>query len=113
MRGDVVAAEAAVAVDPPRLRGDDVRRVARDEVERLAVNRLEEAALPALDVVESVQRGVELRVRERARIDVDRDHLAVVTRGDERVDPAAGPDVECAAAALPRRQHVAVRAVSV
>ena len=61
----------------------------------------------ALDVVEAVQRGVQLRVRERARIDVDRDDLAVAPRGEQRVDAAAGADVERAPAALPHGQHVA------
>ena len=85
----------------------DVRRVARDQVVLLVTRRLEEAAVPALDVVEPVERGVQLGVRERARVDVDGDDVAVVPRGEERVDAAAGADVERTLAALARREHVA------
>ena len=106
-RGQIVAAQAAVAIGPAPFRRDDVRRVARDQVERLAHDRLEEASDAALDVVEAVQRGVQLRVCERARIDVDRDHLAVAPRGEKRMDAAAGADVERAPATLAHRQHVA------
>ena len=107
VRGEVVAAEVAVPVDPAVLRRDDERRVARDQVVRLVSRRIEEAAVPAFDVVEAVERSIERGVRKRARVHVDGDDVLVVARGEQRVDAAARPDVERARAALARRQDVA------
>ena len=77
---ELVRGQPAVAVLPPRLGGDDVGRVAGDQVERLAGHRLEEAARTRLDVVELVQRRVDRCERERALIDVGRDHVVAVLR---------------------------------
>ena len=92
--GQLVAGQAAVAVLPAPLGRDHVRRVAGDQVERLAGDRLEEAAEPRLDVVDPVQRGTDLRERERTRVHVGRDHVIGVRRGQQRVRPVAGADVE-------------------
>ena len=91
---ELVRGQPAVAVLPPRFRGDDVGRVARDQVERLAGHRLEEAARTGLDVVELVQRRVDRRERQRTLIDVGRDHVVAVLRGQQGVDAVAGADVE-------------------
>ena len=92
---ELVARVARVAVLPARLRRDDVRRVARDEVERLAGDRLEEAAEPRLDVVQPVQRGADLRERERARVDVRRDRPG--RRGARRAAHARRSPSRCRA----------------
>ena len=57
---DAVAAEAAVAEEEVGIGRDREGWVRDDEPETLAVHGLEEASLPELDVVEPVQRAVEL-----------------------------------------------------
>ena len=59
-----------------------------------------------LDVVETVQRRVQRRVGERARVDVGRDGDVAVPRGKQRVDARARPDVDRAADARARCQDV-------
>ena len=103
--GQLVARQAAVAVLPAPFRRDHVRRVARDQVERLAGDRLEEAAQTGLDVVDPVQRGADLRERERPCVHVGRDHVIGVRCGEERVGAVAGADVQRALDAAARRQR--------
>ncbi len=55
-------------------------------------------------MLDPVQRGVERREAERARIDVGRDDALRVPRGEERLDPAAGAEVERAGARPPDRE---------
>ena len=102
----LVFGELAVAVGPATLWGHDVGRVARDEVERLTFHGLEEAALAALDVVEPVQRRVELRVRDRAWVDVGRDDLSRMLGGEQGMDPTSGADVEDPVDTWTRRQGI-------
>src|SRR5581483_8068540 len=83
------------------------RGVARDQVERLSLDGSEEAPLAALDVVELVERGVQLRVRERAVVHVGRDHALCMASGEERVDTAPGPHVERLLHARARGEQVA------
>ena len=58
--GQLVGLEAGVAIGPSFLRRDDVRGIARDQVEGLSGHRLEEAPARRLDVVEPVERSVQL-----------------------------------------------------
>src|SRR5581483_9330737 len=104
---DLVASQPAVAVRPPVLGGDDVRRVARDQVEALAGDGVEEAAEPRLDVPETVQRRVEIRERDRARVDVGGGHMGGVAGCHQRLDTAPGADVQGANAAHARCEAVA------
>jgi len=97
---DLVARQAGVAVDealarPRGGRRDHERRVGRDQVEGLAGHRFPEGALAHLHV-DVVERGVERGDRQGARIDVGRDDPAGVRGQVERLDPAAGAEVECA-----------------
>ena len=92
--GDAVAAEPRVPKHEVALGGDDVRRVRDDEVETLALDGLEEAALAQLDVLDPVHGQVELGERQRSLADVRRDDPLGVPRGEDRLDPAAGADVE-------------------
>jgi hypothetical protein len=78
----LVRRQVAVAEGETRLGRDDEGRVAHDQVERLVLDRLEEAAVAHLEVVEAVQRGVELREGERPRVHVRRDHTVAVPRGE-------------------------------
>ena len=105
--GELIRLEPAVAIGPAVLRRDDERRVRRDHVERLAGDRLEEAAEPAVDVREAVERGVQLRERERTRIHVGRDDVARVPRGEHRLHAAARADVERPADGAARREGIA------
>ncbi len=91
---ELVAAEAAVAVDDLVLGRDHVRRVADDQVELLACDRLEEIPLAELDPVGAVQLGVEGGEPQSARIDVDRRDLLGVMRGEQRLVAVAGAEVE-------------------
>src|SRR5207237_10080460 len=79
---------------------DYVRRVGDDQVEALLLPRRERVALAKLDRVDAVQRGVERRVAECAAIDVCRNHPVDVLGGKQRLDSAAGSEVERVAAAV-------------
>ena len=92
--GELIRLEAAVAIRPAVLRRDDERRIRGDDVEGLTLDRLEQAAEPALDVREAVERRVQLGERERAGIDVRRDDLACLARGEHGLHAAARADVE-------------------
>jgi hypothetical protein len=100
--GDRVAAHAAVAEQVRALGRDDVRRVRDDEVELLVRDGLDEAAEPRLDIVDAVQRGVELRVGERSRVHVRRNDALGVCGEEDRLDPVPGAEVE---RALARAAH--------
>ena len=91
---DGVARQAAVAVGVRRVGGNDVGRIARDHVEALVFNRGEPASFAALHVGQVVQRRVEPREGERARIDVDGDDLLAVPGEQEPLHAAPGPEVE-------------------
>jgi hypothetical protein len=91
---ELVTVVRSVAIRPAPLRRDDERRVARDQAELLALDRLEEASAPALDVVESAERGVELGEAERARIHIGRDDVLAVARDEERLNAVPGSDVQ-------------------
>ena len=103
----LVCVETGVAVGPPALGRDDVRSVARDQVERLACDRLEEAARAALDVRDAVERGVQLGERQRSGVHVGRDDVLGMIGRQQRVNAAAGADVERACDARARRERVA------
>ena len=91
---------AGTPVDPRR---DDERRVRHDPVEPLAGDRVEQAPEPRLDAVDVVEQGVQPREAERARRDVGRDDVVDAASGAQRLDAAAGADVEPA----PRRAWAA------
>src|SRR5439155_25371645 len=91
---ELVAVQPAVAVGPAVLGRDDVGRVAGDQVEAFAPDRLEEAAEAHFDVGKVVQRRVQLREGERARIDVGGDDVRGVPRGEQCLQAASGGDVE-------------------
>ena len=101
-----VFGELAVAVDPAAFGGDDIGGVAGDQVERLALDGFEETALAAFDVVQPVQRRVELGVRECAWVDVGRDDLPRVLGGEQGMDPASGADIEEPVDSRARRQGI-------
>jgi hypothetical protein len=86
--------QPAVPKQEFRLGRDHIRRIAGDDSEAVALDRLEEAAEPQLDVVDSVQSAVEGREVQRSRVDVGGDDASAVARGEDRLDPTAGADVE-------------------
>ena len=91
---DTVARQGAVAV---RVRGvgrDDERRIARDHVEALVRHGCEPASLPALHVRRLVQRRVEAREGQRARIHVDGDDRLAVAGEEEPLGAASGSEIE-------------------
>ena len=102
---DPVAGQAGVAVDEPLAgrRGDDERRVGRDEVEALPAQRLEERPLPHVHG-DLVERRVETRHPQRAGVDVGRDDLPGVGGEVQRLDAAAGAEVEGPADGLADRE---------
>jgi len=89
-----IAGNAAVTEQQGRVGRDHERRVGDDEVERFAGHGLEVAALTALDVVDAVEPGVELREPDRERVDVGGDHAARVPRCEEALEAAATAKVE-------------------
>ena len=91
---DGVAGELAVAEEVVVLGRDHVRRVADGEPEPLACRRLEVAPGAQLDVLGTAECSVERGEVERALVQVGRDHPARVARREDRLDPAAGGDVE-------------------
>ena len=101
-----VALHAAVAEEERGLGRHHVRRVRGDEVEALARGRLEEAPGAELDVLDAVERGVEGGEVERALVEVGREHVPAVPRGEDRLDARAGADVE---RGLDRPAHGQVR----
>ena len=87
----------AVAEGELAVRRDDVRGDADDAVEALAGDRLIPRALTPLHVVDALsarRRGQ----AQRARVDVGPHRAAARARGEQRVDPRAGPEVEQASA---------------
>ncbi len=92
--GERVARETAVAEQEGRVRRDHVRRVRDDHVELLAGDRLEQAAVPDVDRLQPVQRRIEARELERARVEVRGDDLLRVARQQQRLDTRAGAQVE-------------------
>ena len=92
-----VAGGAAVAVLVERharaARGDDERRVGDDQVEGLPRHRVEQAPLPQLGV-DPVEREGETGEVEGAAGQVGRDPVCRVPGQVQRLDPAAGAEVE-------------------
>ena len=101
---ELVRGQAAVAVGVRGVGRDHVRRVRDDEVETLTLDRRETGARSELDRMEAVQGGVERRKRERARVHVCRDHALAVLGGKQRLDSAAGSEVQGARAGSPDGQ---------
>ena len=93
---DLVAGQAAVAVDQQVASGraDHERRVGGDQVEPLAGHGLEQRAGSHLDVVGAVEGGVEPGQPERALVDVGGHDVTRVLGQVERLDAAAGAEVE-------------------
>ena len=91
---ELVARDAAVAIRVRRVRRDHVGRIGDEQAESFAGHGLEQVALPELHDVDPVEGGVERCERERALVHVRCDHLRRMLRREQRLDSAAGPEIE-------------------
>ena len=93
---DAVAGEPGVAVDEALTGGrrDHERRVGGDEVEGLPGDRCEERAVADLDVGGAVEERVDPGDPQGAGVDVGGHHLAAVPGQVQRLDAAAGAEVQ-------------------
>src|SRR6266511_4974526 len=91
---ELVSTHAAVPVEERRVGRDDVGRVRNDQPELLALHRIEAVSGPKPDVVDAVELEIERRKAQRAGIDVARDHDFAVLCRQQRLDAAAGAEIE-------------------
>ena len=94
LRDEPIRGEPAVAIHETVIGSDREGGIGDDQIEALASGGLVEGACAELDVADPVQRGIEGRDRERARIHVAGDDLRGVSCQQQRLSTAAGPDVE-------------------
>ena len=93
-RTTCVAAQAAVAINVTGFRRYHERRVRDDQIELQPADGLEEVALPALDVLQVVQPGIERGQPHGPRIAVHGQHPRAVPGGKEGLETATGAEVE-------------------
>jgi hypothetical protein len=82
----------------------DERRVGDDEIEALAFDGREEITETPLDVANTAECSACSGELERPGIDVDCHDAIAVTSSEERLNAAAGPEVECRPDGAPCRQ---------
>ena len=83
-----------VAVREGRVGRDHIWRIRHDQTEALAFDGLEKVAVTELDDVDAVERGVESGKGERSLVHVGGDDMGRVLRRQQRLDPAAGSEIQ-------------------